>query len=257
MDRILAPLLNKSNTNLPFFTRAPSCGVLRNIDNQPMEKRTPKPRASREAKMEPVHLKEAADLKALFSEHITKRLGWSQETFAEKLKIGGQGNVSHYLGGRQRLNLVAARKFASAMGVPISSFSPRLAEENDAYELAAANAGTPQVAEPAHTPEEQAEQIIEAVRTILRIANLPDDCLGAPDSLRAALTLKEPQERYSLAELEETLRGLHQDKPAAFRNARPDELFSVLANRLRGEGKADPQNATESPATNVASIPTK
>lgn len=132
MDRILAPLLNKSNTNLPFFTRAPSCGVLRNIDNQPMEKRTPKPQASREAKMEPVHLKEAADLKALFSEHITKRLGWSQETFAEKLKIGGQGNVSHYLGGRQRLNLVAARKFASAMGVPISSFSPRLAEENDA-----------------------------------------------------------------------------------------------------------------------------
>ena len=49
MDRILAPLLNKSNTNLPFFTRAPSCGVLRNIDNQPMEKRTPKPRASRAA----------------------------------------------------------------------------------------------------------------------------------------------------------------------------------------------------------------
>jgi len=29
MDRILAPLLNKSNTNLPFFTRAASCGVLR------------------------------------------------------------------------------------------------------------------------------------------------------------------------------------------------------------------------------------
>lgn len=95
----------------------------------------------------------------------------------------------------------------------------------------------PQAADPSTTPEEQAEQIIEAVKAILRIAKLPEDCLGAPDSLRAALAAKEPLERYSLTEIEETLRGLHQDKPAAFRNAHPDELFSALAGKLRSKGQ--------------------
>lgn len=90
-------------------------------------------------------------------------------------------------------------------------------------------------------PEEQAEQIIEAIRAILRIANLPEDCLGAPDSLRSALATRGPLERYSLAEIEETLRGLHQDKPAAFRNAHPDELFGVLAGKLRNKGRETPE----------------
>lgn len=255
MDRILAPLLNKSNTNLPFFTRAASCGVLRSLDNQPMKKGITKTRASREAKMEPVHIKEAADLKALYLKHIKHGLGWSQATFADRYDMGLQGNVSHYLDGRQRLNLVVARKFASAMGLPISSFSPRLAEENDAYELAATKAETPQAAEQAPTPAEQAEQIIEAVRAILRIAKLPEDCLGAPDSLRTALASKEPLERYSLAEIEATLRGLHQDKPAAFRNAHPDELFGALAGNLRNKGHEAPE--AEKNPSNVHPLPTK
>jgi hypothetical protein len=56
--------------------------------------------------------------------------------FGLKHDLGSQGNVGHYLNGRQPLNLKAAIAFAKELGCPIAHFSPRLAALQRAPELA-------------------------------------------------------------------------------------------------------------------------
>lgn len=96
---------------------------------------------------------------------------------------------------------------------------------------------------------------LRSVRAVLEAMGFSADQLGTSDDLRAALAAKEPLERYSLTEIEETLRGLHQDKPAAFRNAHPDELFGALAGKL--SGKHGRTIEAEKSPSNVHHLPTK
>lgn len=68
---------------------------------------------------------DAKRLKKLFDE----RSKLSQAAFGMEYEIGTQGMVSQYLLGRRPLNLHAASKFASGLGVGIAEFSERLAKE--------------------------------------------------------------------------------------------------------------------------------
>lgn len=70
---------------------------------------------------------EAAALKALYLKLVPKET--SQGEFGKRSGIGTAGMVWQYLNGHRPLNLAAARKFATAMGVPVDDFSPRLAAE--------------------------------------------------------------------------------------------------------------------------------
>lgn len=76
---------------------------------------------------------EAAALRALYEAHlerltIERGKKISQEKFGAETGIGGQSMVWQYLEGRRALGLEAAAKFATALGIKISSFSPRLDE---------------------------------------------------------------------------------------------------------------------------------
>lgn len=68
---------------------------------------------------------DAARLKKLFGEHSKL----SQEKFGLEHKIGSQGAVWQYLDARIPLNLAVALKFSAGLQVPISSFSPTLAQQ--------------------------------------------------------------------------------------------------------------------------------
>lgn len=80
---------------------------------------------ARKAKIEPVHVEEAAALKRLFKE----RVKMSQASFGAEHDIGTQGMVWQYLNAGSPLNVKVAAKFAKAMGVDVAEFSPRLAKE--------------------------------------------------------------------------------------------------------------------------------
>lgn len=111
MYRILAPLFEKRN-------RGSCCGSFGRSDNGPME--NPK-----SAKITQVHKDEATRLLKLFKERVTV----SQAQFAHDHGLGSQGNLSHYLGARSPLNLVAALKFAVGLQCHLSAFSERLDKE--------------------------------------------------------------------------------------------------------------------------------
>jgi len=81
-------------------------------------------KTSKKSKIEPVHIEEAARLKALFEARSTT----SQMKFGADNEIGSQGMVWQYLNARAPLNLDAALKFAKGLGCAVSDFSPRLAE---------------------------------------------------------------------------------------------------------------------------------
>lgn len=66
---------------------------------------------------------ECADLKSAFRDHSSE----SQSEFGKRTGLGSQGNVGHYLNGRQPLSLEVAQKFADGLEISIASFSPRLA----------------------------------------------------------------------------------------------------------------------------------
>ena len=53
----------------------------------------------------------------------------SQIEFGEDSGIGSQGMVYQYLQGKRPLNIIAATKFAAAIGCKISDFSPSLAKD--------------------------------------------------------------------------------------------------------------------------------
>lgn len=75
--------------------------------------------------MEPWQLDDAARLKALFRER--SKLGQMQ--FGLTHDIGTQSAVGQYLNGHRPLNVAVALKFANGLGVPVSAFSPTLAQQ--------------------------------------------------------------------------------------------------------------------------------
>lgn len=76
---------------------------------------------------------EAAECAALKNIYKAKKkeLGLTQDELGEKLGGINQSSVSHYLNGINALNKDVAAGFARALQVPVSDFSPRLAEEID------------------------------------------------------------------------------------------------------------------------------
>lgn len=73
-----------------------------------------------------VREEESAKLRALYKE---RSVGISQAEFGKKFMIGSQSMVWQYLNGRLALNIDVARKFADALKVNISDFSPSLASK--------------------------------------------------------------------------------------------------------------------------------
>lgn len=134
MVRILAPLFQKHNS-------ASRCINISGSYSLPMDK-------SKRSKIAPIHIEEAARLKAIYAERITGVAKMSQEAFGQQYEIGSQGMVWQYLNGKSALNLDAALKFANALGCDVSDFSPRLAA---ALPPARASAITSE-REPDHTP---------------------------------------------------------------------------------------------------------
>ena len=89
--------------------------------NKPLKKRP----------LSDVEQQECAALNALYKAK-KKELGLSQEKIAiEGLKANSQSAASHYLTGRNALNIEAASVFARYLKVPVSAFSERLAKEID------------------------------------------------------------------------------------------------------------------------------
>lgn len=75
----------------------------------------------------PVQIDECESLKGIFRARQGE-LGLTQEKAAEALGMN-QGSFSHYLNGRNALNVDFAAKIARLLNVGVSDFSPRLAEE--------------------------------------------------------------------------------------------------------------------------------
>jgi transcriptional regulator with XRE-family HTH domain len=75
--------------------------------------------------IEPWQREDAARLKALFRSR--SKLGQMQ--FGLTHDIGTQSAVAQYLNGVRPLNVAVALKFANGLGVPVSAFSPTLAEQ--------------------------------------------------------------------------------------------------------------------------------
>ncbi|MFT8234704.1 helix-turn-helix domain-containing protein [Pseudomonas putida CSV86] len=74
-------------------------------------------------------LEDSARLKALFQEKKSL-LGLTQDKIANELGDGvTQGAVSHFMNGRTALSMKAAAVFARMLQVPVSAFSPTLAEQ--------------------------------------------------------------------------------------------------------------------------------
>jgi len=69
--------------------------------------------------------REAQLLRDLFAQ----RAMMSQRAFGEKYRLGSGSMVWQYLNGRRTLSLKAGCRFARGLGVDISEFSPRLADE--------------------------------------------------------------------------------------------------------------------------------
>lgn len=87
--------------------------------NKPLKKRP----------LSDVEQQECAALNSLYKAK-KKELGLSQEKIAiEGLKANSQSAASHYLTGRNALNIEAASVFARYLKVPVSAFSERLAKE--------------------------------------------------------------------------------------------------------------------------------
>lgn len=75
----------------------------------------------------PQRIEDAGRLLDLYEKKIKGNK--SQIEFGVDSGIGSQGMVYQYLQGKRPLNIVAATKFAAAMGCKISDFSPSLAKD--------------------------------------------------------------------------------------------------------------------------------
>ncbi|WP_252361437.1 LexA family transcriptional regulator [Pseudomonas asiatica] len=97
---------------------------------------------SRKVPLADWQVEDSKRLKALYNQKRAE-LGLTQDRIAAELGDGvTQGAVSHFMNGRTALSLRAASVFAKALQVPVSAFSPRLAEDLDAL-LYHPNVGSP------------------------------------------------------------------------------------------------------------------
>jgi len=97
---------------------------------------------SRKVPLADWQVEDSKRLKALYNQKRAE-LGLTQDRIAAELGDGvTQGAVSHFMNGRTALSLRAASVFAKALQVPVSAFSPRLAEDLDAL-LYHPNVGNP------------------------------------------------------------------------------------------------------------------
>lgn len=87
----------------------------------------------------PLQEKECQSLKALFNE----KSKISQREFVKLYDLGTPANLGQYLNGRRPLNITIASKVAAGLGIKVSDFSPRLA--NEIKELNAINNVSPAV----------------------------------------------------------------------------------------------------------------
>lgn len=122
---------------------------------QPKEVTPRKPGAKAGPKLDPaikeqekIALKEQFDLKCLST------TGFSRARLLEiQPGFKSLANISHYLNGKNALHIQHARWFSAALGVPIESFSPRLAAENERLNKASKwltkTAGNPAIFDPA------------------------------------------------------------------------------------------------------------
>lgn len=85
----------------------------------------------------PLQEKECQSLKALFNE----KSKISQREFVKLYDLGTPANLGQYLNGRRPLNITIASKVAAGLGIKVSDFSPRLA--NEIKELNAINNVSP------------------------------------------------------------------------------------------------------------------
>lgn len=84
---------------------------------------------SRKVPLAEWQVEDSKRLKALYSAKRSE-LGLTQDRIAAELGEGvTQGAVSHFMNGRTALSLRAATVFAKALQVPVSEFSPKLAEQ--------------------------------------------------------------------------------------------------------------------------------
>lgn len=97
------------------------------------------------SKITPVHIEEAARLKALWNDGRPRR---TQAEFGEHYGLGNQANVGHYLNGRSPLNLRAAMAFGRELKCDVADFSPRLAEEGLRLSYIDEEDGLPSIAVP-------------------------------------------------------------------------------------------------------------
>ena len=81
----------------------------------------------RRAKIEPIHLEEAAKLRAIYERVNSGQKKLSQLAFGQQFDIGTQGMVWQSLNGKSALNIDAALKFARGLQCEVADFSPRLA----------------------------------------------------------------------------------------------------------------------------------
>lgn len=84
---------------------------------------------SRKVPLADWQVEDSKRLKALYAAKRSE-LGLTQDRIAAELGEGvTQGAVSHFMNGRTALSLRAASVFAKALQVPVSAFSPKLAEQ--------------------------------------------------------------------------------------------------------------------------------
>ncbi|WP_430491659.1 LexA family transcriptional regulator [Pseudomonas fulva] len=84
---------------------------------------------SRKVPLADWQVEDSKRLKALYAAKRAE-LGLTQDRIAAELGEGvTQGAVSHFMNGRTALSLRAATVFAKALQVPVSAFSPRLADQ--------------------------------------------------------------------------------------------------------------------------------
>lgn len=89
----------------------------------------PEKKPAKKRQLSEIEVAECAALNAIYKAK-KKSLGISQEKIAiEGLKANSQSAASHYLTGRNALNIEAAAVFARYLQVPVSEFSERLAKE--------------------------------------------------------------------------------------------------------------------------------
>jgi SOS-response transcriptional repressor LexA len=88
------------------------------------------------SKLETWQLEDSQRLKALYEawkEKTPAKERPSQQAIGERYNIGTQGNVWQLLNGRIALNEHHARAFSDLLGVPVSEFSPHLAEQIEKF----------------------------------------------------------------------------------------------------------------------------